>query len=437
MPSRLLLVLASFALGPAAASEPVRDLAYVEARGELIFRDGFDRDEKGNLAAAIGEGWNSATADRVPDKKQADLDDGILKVDSAPEANHAAHIHHEAGFGDGAALVRFRLPGLRPGEDLTFGFVDRECRTSHAGHLCYAMVRSASPTVTLIDRKTGTMDLENRRRAEESRKATGKLPPDLEALYREKERVLTWQPDTEWHDLLLVVEGDRLFATLDDRPLGELRSEGVAHPTKRWVSLLVGATAWIDEVKVWRFPAEADAPFDPAKICRLSLDGLPRSLALAAGDSGIWLGYDLERARLFRVWRAAPGRHGLTVSGFTTKPAGEMLFSGPSDGASPPWQWRRAAAVVVPKVRYLGCRDGGDFFELSWELSDGKDRLTLRERVPASGETASRELRAEGLADGESLPLPDDLAEAWSPSSAAAPRRELNGDAWHRFEWSP
>ncbi|HRQ88930.1 MAG TPA: hypothetical protein PLA50_09045 [Bacteroidia bacterium] len=234
------------------AKDPAKDLAWIEANATLIFQETFDREEDGNLAGALGNGWNSATADRVPQKKQADLDGGVLKVDAAPEANHAAHIHHEAGFRDGAALVRFRLPGLNPGEDLTFGFVDRECRTSHAGHLCYATVSTAGKSVTLIDRKTGTMELENRRRAEESRRATGRLPADLEELYRRKQAAFPWSPDQEWHDLLLVIEGDEMRVLLDGKELGHLKSEGVAHPMKRWVSLLIGKTAWIEEVRVWK-----------------------------------------------------------------------------------------------------------------------------------------------------------------------------------------
>ncbi|MCC6267346.1 MAG: hypothetical protein IT300_07245, partial [Dehalococcoidia bacterium] len=72
---------------------------WLTKNGTLIFHDAFEREEDGNLAKAIGNGWNSATADRVPQIKMADLDEGVLKVASASkEAGHAAHIHHEAGF---------------------------------------------------------------------------------------------------------------------------------------------------------------------------------------------------------------------------------------------------------------------------------------------------------------------------------------------------
>lgn len=198
-------------------------------------------------------------------------------------------------------------------------------------------------------------------------------------------------------------------------------------------------------------PAEGgELPFDPAKISRLSLDELPRSLSVAAGG-GLWLGYDLERAGLFRVWRAPEDGPAHLVTGFTTQPRGEVLFAGESGETASPWRWRRGAETVVPEVRYLGCHDGGDFFELSWELRDGEDRVILRERIPGAGATADatagatavRELRAEGLAAEEALLLPQGEEKHWALSSAAgapassSPLPGLRGPDWHRFEWTP
>ncbi len=100
------------------------DLLWLQQKGTLVFHDSFEREEAGNLAKAIGNGWNSATADRVPHIKMADLDNGVLKIASASrEAGHAAHIHHEAGFTDGGVIVRFRFPGLNSDESLQLGFV--------------------------------------------------------------------------------------------------------------------------------------------------------------------------------------------------------------------------------------------------------------------------------------------------------------------------
>ncbi|GEP41584.1 hypothetical protein [Brevifollis gellanilyticus] len=225
--------------------------AWLEKNATLIFHETFEREEDGNLAGAIGNGWNSATANRAPKIKQADLDEGILKVSSATvEAKHAAHIHHEAGFTDGGAAVRFRFPGLSKDETLQLGFVDRELKGVHAGHLCYGVVRQSS--VTLIDHKTGIMNLENKKRRDEALAKKEKVPADLEALYKTKTIVAPYKADTEWHELILITEGDEMRLTMDGKLIAKHRSEGYAHPMKRWFSFLIPATVWIDDVKIWK-----------------------------------------------------------------------------------------------------------------------------------------------------------------------------------------
>lgn len=227
------------------------DVTWLRDQGTLIFHDAFEREEDGNLAKAIGNGWNSATADRVPHIKMADLDAGILKIASASkEAGHAAHIHHEAGFTDGGAVVRFRFPGLNPAETLQLGYVDRETKGVHAGHLCYGILSQSS--ITLVDHKTGIMNLENRKRRDEAQARKEKVPPDLEALLKTKSASVPFKADTEWHELVLVTEGDELRLSIDGRLLTKHRSEGFAHPMKRWFSFLVNNTVWIDDVKIWK-----------------------------------------------------------------------------------------------------------------------------------------------------------------------------------------
>lgn len=227
------------------------DAASLQDKGTLIFHDSFDREEEGNLAKAIGNGWESATAARVPHIKMADLDAGILKVASASiEAKHAAHIHHEAGFTDGGVVVRFKFPGLNAGESLQLGFVDRETPGIHAGHLCYGILAQSS--VTLIDHKTGVMNLEIRNRRQGFLDRKEKVPADLEALLKTKQINGPWKADNEWHDLALVTEGDEMRLSIDGKLIAHHRSEGFAHPMKRWFSFLIPNTVWIDEVKIWK-----------------------------------------------------------------------------------------------------------------------------------------------------------------------------------------
>jgi len=241
----------AFALVALPAALRADDAAWLREKGTLIFHDAFEREEDGNLAKAIGNGWNSATADRVPKLKQADLDGGILKISSASkEAGHAAHIHHEAGFADGGAVVRFKFPGLNKGESLQLGFVDRETKGIHAGHLGYGILSVSN--VTLIDHKTGIMNLENRKRRDEAVARKEKLPADLDALLKKKQVSVPWKADTEWHELALVTEGDEMRLSLDGKLVAKHRSEGFAHPMKRWFSFLAPNTVWIDDVRLWK-----------------------------------------------------------------------------------------------------------------------------------------------------------------------------------------
>ncbi|MCX6919807.1 MAG: hypothetical protein NTX20_00555 [Verrucomicrobia bacterium] len=227
------------------------DTTWLQTKGTLIFHDAFEREETGTGLKDIGNGWESATADRVPKLKQADLDAGIMKIASATkEAGHAAHIHHDAGFTDGGVIVRFRFPGLNKAENLQLGFVDRELKDVHAGHLCYAIISQTD--LTLTDRKTGSMNLAVKKKHADDAAAKKKPDPEFEAMLKTKTQVTPFKADTEWHVLTLVTEGDEMRFTLDGKPLAAHHSAGYAHDNKRWFSFLANSTVWVDDVKIYK-----------------------------------------------------------------------------------------------------------------------------------------------------------------------------------------
>ena len=183
--------------------------------------------------------------------KQADLDQGILKINSdGKAAGHGVHIHHDAGFADGGTTLRFRFPGLNKGESFTIGHVDREMKGIHAGHLCYA---NLYPTSNLLrDNKTGISEEKLRARRAVFLDKKEKLPPDLDALLQTKEKTVPWKADNEWHDLTLAFEGDEMRLSIDGKLVASHRSEGFAHPSKRWLSFSAANTLWISDVKIWK-----------------------------------------------------------------------------------------------------------------------------------------------------------------------------------------
>ena len=159
--------------------------------------------------------------------------------------------------------------------------------------------------------------------------------------------------------------------------------------------------------------ASPPLPFERAAINRYSVDGIPRSLSIRQG-ADVWLAYDLERASVFKVWQARPGQPGLVASDFTVKASGTVWFH---DRTASAWELVRDGLPVPLKIRYLGCTQRADAFELSWELRHDSGALVLHERVPraalAAGERVRRELRAEPLAGGEVLRPPGSVREAW------------------------
>lgn len=215
----------------------------VSERGTLLLEDDFQRDEPIPGKEQIGNGWTSNSAWRAAGKQQVDLDGGAMHVTRLPEADHGVAIFHDVAFQDGAVQLKFKLSA---NDDLGLDFVDRELKTVHAGHLC--MARVTLNRITLNDSKTGTMDLKIR-----ERRKSGEKSSELSKLLATKTSgfPLKLEPD-QWHELLIVVEGDVMRATIDGNAIGEFRSEGIAHPTKRMITLAVNRSAWVDDVKVWK-----------------------------------------------------------------------------------------------------------------------------------------------------------------------------------------
>ena len=151
---------------------------------------------------------------------------------------------------DGGVIVRFKFPGLNKAENLTTGFVDRELKDVHAGHLCYATLSQAD--VTLSDRKTGSMNLAVKKKHADDAAAKRKPDPAFEAMLKKKSQVTPLKADQEWHVFTLVTEGDEMRFSLDGKLIASHRSEGYAHEMKRWFSFLANSTVWIDDVKIYK-----------------------------------------------------------------------------------------------------------------------------------------------------------------------------------------
>lgn len=218
-----------------------------------------------------------------------------------------------------------------------------------------------------------------------------------------------------------------------NRPLLSSATSPVRDTMRALRSLAV--IGWITGVGsnwVQAAPTAGPLPFDRSAINRYSLDHLPRSLSIRQGD-GVWLGYDLERAKVYKVWRENPRTSGLLAKDFTTKSAGETWYQ---DAATDTWDLRRGGERVPLAVRYLGVTESAEHFELTWAMSHPAGKLRLTERVERSaapaGVRASRLMRVEGLAPGDVLCPPAAASESWrndgEPSGDG-----IKDNAWHRW----
>lgn len=177
-----------------------------------------------------------------------------------------------------------------------------------------------------------------------------------------------------------------------------------------------------------------DLSFDPAKICRYSIDNIPRSLSIRQGDD-VWLGYDLEKAKVFKVWKAPADKPGVVVNSFKAQSSGTTLFEG-KDGVG--WQIKIDGKGVPLTPRYLGCTEQEDYFQLKWELSYPDGAIVLSERIPTrrtpEKSQPHRLVRMESLEPGVSIVLPKIYREAWiltDPEGKTV--STFTGPDWHRL----
>ena len=196
------------------------------------------------------------------------------------------------------------------------------------------------------------------------------------------------------------------------------------------LTLILGSTALRAEDN-WQ-------PFDPAVISRLSVDEVPRSLAICQGKK-IWLAYDLERASLMKCCRADKPGDGLIQKTFTTASKGTILWT-PSRADGSAWTLKDAPDSAL-SIRYLGCKDLRSHILLTWQLrSDSRD-LQLEERIPvdkAGDALLIREIRVSGLQKGDSL-MPQELqSKKWQLlDSDGKTQSGIQSGAWHQLLLHP
>lgn len=200
----------------------------VAEKGELVFSDGFDRDDLGPWKVII------------PGFK---VSDGML-VATQDRVDHGSVGRVYLPMKDIVMSFRFRLAGS-PRFNVVFD--DKNHKGSHAGHICRVAV--AMKQVRLGDDKEGVMrnDLFAMRRDPKQKDAAERL------LVGRGSNAKVDLAEDHWYQMMIEIADDKMRVSLDGKPIGFLQSPGLAHPTKESVHFTVsGKETHFDDVKIWQ-----------------------------------------------------------------------------------------------------------------------------------------------------------------------------------------
>jgi hypothetical protein len=208
----------------AAANVPNQPLA---AKGKLLFSDDFQR-------ADLGE-WKSL----IPTFA---VKDGVLKGWQTRD-DHGAVGRVYRPMKDVVVEFRFQLDGST---GFNAVFDDQKFKGSHAGHIC--RVAFAPKQVRLGDDKEGAMrndifEMKKNpsRKAEADKLLVGRgsfAPVNIE--------------QKKWHQVTIEIVCDQMRVCLDGKPVGYLKSPGIAHETKSSFHFTVsGKGVLFDDVRIW------------------------------------------------------------------------------------------------------------------------------------------------------------------------------------------
>jgi hypothetical protein len=201
-------------------------------KGALIFSDDFSADRFGSV-------WT----ERI---KSAGVENGVMYARQTTK-EHGAVATAKLDLPDGNLICECRVQ-IEHNATLAFSFDDMKYPGSVAGHI--ARVTLEQQLVKLHDDKEGAMNrkLQDLRKSDD---AAAKAQAE-EEIKRHTLMVPMKLQTHEWHAFSAEIVGDQMRVTLDGKPVGLLKSSGLAHATKPDLKIsLSGKQALIDDLRVW------------------------------------------------------------------------------------------------------------------------------------------------------------------------------------------
>ncbi|MGC3972474.1 MAG: hypothetical protein QM775_35555 [Pirellulales bacterium] len=213
----------------------------IAVKKELLFADDFEGDvpakawHKVVATFAVESGVLKGTQTRDKDVPSAD-GKAIIKA-------HAAVHGLEIPTKDSVVEAKIRFDGATM---IDVEFTDRKYTGSHYGHICRAQVRLNG--ISIIDERDGGMrnDVYALKKDPANKAEVAKLTAGRSKTF--PVRLVAGI----WYELVVETVGDEMRVSIDGRPVGYLKSSGLAHATKSKIELgVAGKDGYFDDVKVW------------------------------------------------------------------------------------------------------------------------------------------------------------------------------------------
>ncbi|MDR3401047.1 MAG: hypothetical protein P4L99_01005 [Chthoniobacter sp.] len=222
-----------------AADLPPVPAESIAKKKELLFSDDFSGPE-------LGKAWIQVVP--IFTIENGTMKGTQMRWDTPAADGKPAVVGHQAVVGndvptkDSVIEFKFKLVGATA---VSAEYDDRKFTGSHYGHIC--MVRFTPKGVILTDQKEGGMRNDIYAMKDPSQKEErAKLLVGRSVTYP-----VVIESD-KWHDAVVETVGDTMRATLDGKPVGFLKSPGIAHETKSRVEFgCAGKDGFFDDIKIW------------------------------------------------------------------------------------------------------------------------------------------------------------------------------------------
>lgn len=210
--------------------------------GKLLFEDDFSR-------AEMAPKWKVG-------KGLFEIKDGVVTVAENPDDHHGAYAYVKPNFQfkDIVAEYSAKLDGSRACHLM---INDNTYKEAHAGHILRATLFAGK--VDLADYKFGSMKNEIFDKMKDP-KTTDEEKKKLRESIKDKSAAFKVDADlSQWHLIRVEIVGDEMLLSIDGKPAGYLKSQGLDHATKNAIGFEVGGkSSCLKAMKVWEATASAD-----------------------------------------------------------------------------------------------------------------------------------------------------------------------------------